>query len=299
MVNNSLIAFSLVFCLNSANNAFAQELSPPDLSQSFFADAPDPSEEGPYRYSIVTSGLSSSAYRSAMVYLPEGEGPFPATTLCGGYTNTKEDMTWLGELLASHGIITVIFTPTNPYSFSASTWAAGHVGSTLTLERENASLASELYGKVKVDKFALMGYSYGGAGSILAAAQLGDRTAAVVPLNPYNPTVLSVDAPILFVAGTRDTVARPALSLAAFNSIPALDQAKAFANIKNADHYSPLNNSPFHKAISGLAVPWLKVFLEGDGRYETYFNGEKIDQVVEEGNIFAKATDYIFIDNSR
>ena len=46
-------------------------------------------------------------------------------------------MGWLGAHLASHGIITIIFTPTNRYSFDPRIWASGHKGALTQLEIEN------------------------------------------------------------------------------------------------------------------------------------------------------------------
>ncbi|MES2744502.1 MAG: hypothetical protein V4655_03705 [Bdellovibrionota bacterium] len=264
------------------------------LATHAYAEVADPTVKGPYAFSKVTTSLTNAGYQSAVVYLPKGEGPFPATTLCGGYSNRKEDISWLAERLASHGILTIAFTPIDPVATEAGNWAKGHVGAIETLTRESSKSTGVLAGKVDLSNLALTGYSFGGAGSLIAAKQLGTRIKAVVPMNAYRPIVSAIEAPVLFITGNKDTVALSQLVLSAFQGLSG-DYPRAFANINGNDHFGPLNIGNKHQEISALVVPWLKVFVGNDAAYETYFRGEKIDQIVEDGMIFASPVDYVYL----
>ncbi len=264
------------------------------LTTHGFAQLADPTVRGPYTFSKVTTSLTNAEYQSAVVYLPNGVGPFPATTLCGGYSNRKEDISWLAERLASHGILTIAFTPIDPVATEAGNWAKGHVGAIDTLTRESLKSTGALAGKVDLGRLALTGYSFGGAGSLIAARQLGTKIKAVVPMNAYRPIVSAIDAPVLFITGNKDTVALSQLVLSAFQGL-SNDYPRAFANINGNDHFGPLNIGNKHQEISALVVPWLKVFIGNEPAYETYFRGEKIDQIVEDGLIFANPVDYVYL----
>lgn len=263
------------------------------LSSQVFAQV-EPSSPGPWSYGSLSSGLQSSSYKDAIVYAPEGDGPFPAVTLVPGYTNVKEDIAWLGKLLASHGIISLVFTPTNNYSLNATTWATGHLGGLQTLEKLNANPLSPLFGKVNTEKLGVIGYSFGGAGSLIASEQASAKVKAVVAINAYRPLNVTTDAAALFLAGTRDNVANSSLIRTAFDNLDTTSP-KAFANINGMNHYNPLKRLPaFHKEISELIVPWLKVFLSEEPEFETYFNGDIMNEILSEGRLFARPSDYIY-----
>src|SRR5690606_20431916 len=73
------------------------------------ASANAPGSDGPNRVCSYTSGLSDRGYASARVSYPCGlpNASYAATTLTGGFTNTKEDMYWLADHLTSHGYIVI------------------------------------------------------------------------------------------------------------------------------------------------------------------------------------------------
>jgi predicted dienelactone hydrolase len=265
------------------------------LSPEVFALIEDPSETGSYAVSSYTSNLSAASYKSAIVYQPQGAGPFPATTLTPGFTNSKEDIAWLGQQLASHGIITIVFTPSNPYSLDTKIWAAGHVAAIETLKKENKRSNSPLAGRVDVSSLGIMGYSFGGAGAVIAANQLKDEIKAVVTLNAYRPIAPSTNVPYLFIAGNKDNVAIASTVSRVFSSMSNA-APRAFANINGLDHYGTLSKRPSkHREISRIAIAWSKVFLAEDLSYMTFIDGPESDQLVQAGSVFARPGDYVFV----
>ncbi|RYZ51694.1 MAG: hypothetical protein EOP07_20895 [Proteobacteria bacterium] len=298
MTTSSRGLFSIIlgFAALCQTSLFAESKSVA-LSHEVFALIEDPSETGSLKVSSYTGNLTAASYKSAIVYQPEGDGPFPATTLTPGFTNNKEDIAWLGQQLASHGIITIVFTPSNPYSLDTKIWAAGHVAAIETLKKENLRSGSPLQGKVDNQKLGIMGYSFGGAGAVIAANQLKDEIKAVVTLNAYRPIAPSTNVPYLFIAGNKDNVAIASTVNRVFSSMTN-SAPRAFANINGLDHYGTLvKRASKHKEISRMAIAWAKIFLGEDLSYMTYVDGPEIDQIVQAGSVFAKPSDYIFIGN--
>ena len=264
------------------------------LSPEVFATFDDPSVHGPYAVSSYLSGLDAPGYNSAIVYRPLGDGPFPATTLTPGYTNKKEDFSWLAEHLASHGIIVLVFTPTVSYLTDARIWAKGHVTGISTLKRENSRIDSPLFAQVDTEKLGLIGYSFGGAGAILAANELKGEIKSVVTMSAFMPVTPTSAAPQLFIVGNRDNLAQPARVAQTFRAITS-PSPRAFANINGLGHFEVLNRGKKRAEISRMAIAWVKSYLALDTRYMTFINGPELDALIEEGTVFAKPSDYIFV----
>ncbi|MDQ3231941.1 MAG: hypothetical protein M3Q07_08990, partial [Pseudobdellovibrionaceae bacterium] len=223
---------------------FAQEVAEERLSLL------DPGKTGPYSVRTYTPRAAGSGYKSAIVYYPSVEAGnlLPAMTLTGGFTNTKEQMSWLAKHLASHGIVTIAFTPTSNMVGNAQVWANGHKASLATLVKEESNPSSPLYGRINTKRMGVSGYSYGGAGAILAANQSPDLVAAAIPLSAYQPVRPTSSIPYLFITGTADTVASPTAILNVFNRT-STGQPKAFARFRGVTHFDLLNGGRSHESI--------------------------------------------------
>lgn len=255
----------------------------------------DPGRKGRFPVRSYTANLTNSAYQSAIIYYPatSTRQTFPATTLSGGYTNTKEYMGWLGAHLASHGIITIIFTPTNRYSFDPRIWASGHKGALNQLELENKKATSPIAGRVDTTSLGIMGFSMGGSGTALAVNQLGTRVKAAVGLCAYNPAVLTQAVPVLHISGSGDTVAPPNLIQRSISS-SRVKVPKAFAKFSGMVHQDVVFGGSHHEEIARYATSWYKVFLAGDAAYRTYLNGEELKKQMDAGRVFAQPQDYFY-----
>ncbi len=283
------------------DDAVSQQTSPG--SESSPAPAPDvkpmealfyPGTKGPYEVTSTTDNLADPAYLSAVIYFPKDPKAriMGATTLSGGFTNTKEQMSWLGEHLASHGVITLVFTPTNNQSLNPVIWATGHKGGLQKLISESQREGSPIQSRVDPKKIGMMGYSMGGAGTILAVNELNTQVKAAVPICAFRPVTPAAAIPILLQTGTADTVAVPRNIETAYEAMSAANP-KALAKFNDMTHLDVPNDGPAlqHENIAYYGTAWYRVYLDGDERYKTYLNGEESKKKMSAGT-FANPLDY-------
>ncbi|MCX6107465.1 MAG: hypothetical protein NTY08_16695 [Proteobacteria bacterium] len=271
--------------------AVAGNVTTPDLTASVPTQPPlnlvsNPEQMGPMAVKSYTDGLSDSSYSSSIIFYPDDDATakLPATTLSGGYSNTKEQMTWLAQHLASHGFIVSVFTPTNTNSTDPRIWATGHIGSLNKLKTENLRKGSPIQDRVDDTRLGVMGFSMGGAGTIVAANSLGSVLRAIVPICAYRPTAMTVDVATLFVTGTADTVASPVAIQQSF----AQSQVRAPLGLVSFDglgHQNITNPSSYRRQLSRYLTAWYQVYLAGNQIYATYIDGEKLKEDRARGGI--------------
>ena len=257
------------------------------LSASALA-GPAPGTNGGERVSDYSLGLSSLSYQSARVSYPCNlSGKAPATTLTGGYTNTKEDMYWLADHLSSHGYIVITMTPNNNLGLPPG-WATAHKGGIDKLKSENSRLGSAIRNKVDTSKLGIMGFSMGGGGTLLAAGDLGSQIKTAVPLAPWLgvsiPSYRNIKAKTLVISGASDTVAFPGTIAGYYNNLPAI--TKGLAEVRGASHldwFGITASSSQQTRFKTLTTAWLKTYLTGDTSYQTYFNGTEHQKNVSAG----------------
>ena len=243
------------------------------------AYANNPSSNGPERVCSYSTGLTSISYASARVSYPCNlSGKAPATTLTGGFTNTKEQMYWLADHLSSHGFIVITMTPTNILGTPLN-WETAHKGGIRQLKDENGRLLSAIRNKVDTNKLGIMGFSMGGGGTLLAAADLGSEIKTAVPLAPWlgtlSPTYRNIKAKTLVVSGSSDIVAFPGVIAGYYRNLPTtITRGWAeFTGVGHDDFYSITASSTNQTRIKNLVTSFLKVNLAGDTSYQGYLNG--------------------------
>jgi dienelactone hydrolase len=243
------------------------------------APAVDAGEPGPLQIDSYTEGLDSSDYASAIVYYPTDSkrAKMPATTLSGGFTNTKEDMIWLAEHLASHGFVVIAFTPTTNTTLDPNVWATGHKGAIAKIKAENGRAGSPLQGKVDVGHLGISGFSMGGAGTIVAVNELGSAVQASVPICAFNPILPAAKVPTLFITGSADIVAAPGPIVNAYQSMQS-GAPKALTNFTNMSHFDVYMPSAQHANIARYMTAWYQVHLMGDDSYRSYLDGEALEE---------------------
>ncbi len=253
-----------------------------------------PGRKGPYAVTSYTANLADTAYNSAIIYYPQDPKAIiiGASTLSGGFTNTKEQMSWLAEHLASHGVITLVFTPTNNQSLNPAIWSTGHKGGFQKLKSENLRVGSPIQGRVDEKKIGIMGYSMGGAGTILAVNELGTAVKAAVPICAFRPATPNVAVPIMLITGTNDVVALPAAIINAYEAMPETSP-KALANFEGMTHLDVTNGGTANQQenLAYYGTAWYRVYLGGDARYKTYLSGDEQKKKVEAGT-FANLDDF-------
>lgn len=243
---------------------------------------PDPtvdsaSKDGSYTTDKYTSGYAdSAAFGAATIYYPtSATPPFPGVAVSPGFLEGQ--MAGWGPFLATHGYIVLTFD-TNAPTDSPQTRATALMAAVDVLTSENTRQGGPLMGKVDTSKFAIMGHSMGGGGTLIAANTNSAKLKATVPLCPYQPggNFSGITVPTLIIAGQSDTIAPIAQNATPhYASIPA-STTKAYAEFRGADHF--VANDP-HAGANGqiagrLALSWLKVFVDGDMRYKQFLHTE-------------------------
>jgi predicted dienelactone hydrolase len=237
----------------------------------------DPTEQiasarGPYQVMRYSTGLADSpAYGAYDVDYPaNATPPFAGVAVIPGFIESRAAVADWGPFLASHGFVVITVDPNsntdNPTTRAAALWAA--VGS---LKDENARAASPLAGKVATCRFAVMGHSMGGGGTLETANAHSADLRAAVPLAPWDTTSAfgMITAPTMILAGQSDAVAPVAQHAMPFYSAIPSTTTKVYAEFSGGDHF--VADSPTTNTTAGLlGLSWLKVHVEGDARYAQF-----------------------------
>jgi dienelactone hydrolase len=138
-----------------------------------------------------------------------------------------------------------------------------------TLKAEDARADSPIEGQMALDRFAVMGWSMGGGGSLIAANDNPELRAAI-SLAAWSPGVRFSDneVPTLLLAGSLDLIAG-GQSQGFFDSIPE-STPKMLFEVAGGGH--DIANDPRSAGgeVGLYGLSWLKVFLEGDERYRQF-----------------------------
>jgi dienelactone hydrolase len=241
------------------------------------ARGPDPTEQtastkGPYQVMRYSSGLADSpAYAGYDVDYPtNAPTPLAGVAAIPGFIEARSGIGDWGPFLASHGFVVITVDPNTgfdgPPTRADALWAAVE-----SLKAENTRAGSPLLGKVDTSRFAVMGHSMGGGGTLDTARIHGAELRADVPLAPWHnaPAFTTITVPTMIMAGQDDAIAPIDQHASPFyESIPATTR-KTYVEFAGGDHF--VANSPVTNAsVALLGLSWLKVHLEGDQRYSQF-----------------------------
>jgi dienelactone hydrolase len=240
---------------------------------AFAFRGPDPTEQsangarsGPYQTRSYMDGFAPGTFTAAMIWYPaspDAEPPFACITMVPGMSATLSSLEKWGPFLASHGF--VLFLISTPGGDQPAMRADALMSALDSCVAENVRADSPLKGKLSPEHLAVSGWSMGGGGALLAAAQNPSLKAAV-SFAAWNPTGGETNrVPALMFEGTADALAA-GMSDAFYSAIPAATPKMLF-EVDGANHM--LANDPANEdGLIGLyALSWLKVFVEGDTRY--------------------------------
>ena len=230
----------------------------------------DPGDQGSLAVATTTSGLSHPGYRSAKIWYPADGQAYAPLILTGGLTNTKENMEWLAERLASHGFIVLGFTPTNTMG-TPPVWERGFAGGLDILDRVSADEEHPLFGRISPVKPALVGYSMGGGGAFLLAQRNDARLGSLVLLAPFlNESFRnSIGVPTLVITGRRDVVARAnAHGRPMFDALPS-STPRVYLHYQDFGHqvYHNMGSRSNHYKLSYYVTSFLKYYLADNADY--------------------------------
>jgi triacylglycerol lipase len=229
---------------------------------------------GPYTFATFTEGAKAPEYAQGLVYHPtNATPPFAAMALSPGLTANNTDYEVWGRVLASHGIVALLIQPTSTGDWNDAR-AVDLEAALGVIKQLNTS--GPLAGKIDTAHIGFMGQSMGGGGTLIASNKLGNQIQAAIPMQPYAPNVRfpNITVPTLIIAAERDTVAQVSSNaFVHYNSIPATTK-KIYLEGAGKDHYFSTDRFENDFEINArYAVAFLKLYLEGDTRYETYLYG--------------------------
>jgi dienelactone hydrolase len=235
------------------------------------------SMDGPFEIRTYSSFPDVPEFADATIYYPlNTRQPIGGVAVAPGFTERQRHINWWGPRLASHGYAVLVLDTNDPRE-RPDVRADALMAAVASLRAENNRDSSPLYGRIDVNKMAIMGHSMGGGGVLLAANAHSDLIQAAIPFTPWQPEAdfSAVTVPTLVIAGSADRIA--AVDQHAwlhFQSIPETT-AKVYLEIDGGDHFIANSGQHRDKATMGrFAIAWLKLYLDGDDRYGEYIYGE-------------------------
>ncbi|MEV6609569.1 PHB depolymerase family esterase [Kutzneria sp. NPDC051319] len=220
---------------------------------------------GPFATAQV-SVTPGNGFNGGTIYYPTDTslGTWGAVAIVPGYTALfRNEEAWMGPWLASFGFV-VIGVET-----LSRTDSADARGTELLAALNYLTQRSVVHTRVDPARLAVVGHSAGGAGALLAAERQPSLRAAVglAPGSPVgNLSMASDHVPTMIIGGQRDPVVTPSYLNTLYATTPAATPSD-FVQIAGADHvyYTHPNN-----VETKVLIPWLKTFVDGDGRYTQF-----------------------------
>jgi dienelactone hydrolase len=218
----------------------------------------------------LTRGLRDGPdYGTQTLYAPEGaEPPLAAVAIAPGYETLESSIQAWGPFLASHGIVALTIG-TNTPTDSAEARASALLDALETIKAEDSRAGSPLAGKLARERLGVMGWSVGGAGTLIAAESTPSLKAAIT-MAAWSPGEEFSDdeVPTLLFAGSADEVSG-GQAQDFFASLPSTTP-KMLYEVRGGPH--EIGNDPQNAngEIGRYGLSWLEVFLVGDERYRQF-----------------------------
>jgi dienelactone hydrolase len=242
---------------------------------------------------------------STTIYYPMGSGTHPVVAFSPGLGARGQWYQWIGEHLASHGYIVLIFTVPIPLIADTIQQEAGFVSAFEFLEHENATSSSALFGRVNVGKRAVMGHSLGAASALAVATKVDVN--AVVSFAPApvleKSRLRAIMAPTQIQVGSFDCISGEKTAASYYNELTVAPRQLLTLNGANhldfhdvnslgytagnrADHPATADTANFTQRLSRrYFTAWLERFLKGDSSLEQYLFGKNAQRDLESGQL--------------
>ena len=240
---------------------------------------------GSYQVAFYSSYPAVAEFSAATIYFPANKGEdFGGIVIAPGFTETQENISWWGNYLASHGFAALTLD-TNDLRADPSQRADALMTAVEVLRNEGDRMGGILRGKIFKDRMAIMGHSMGGGGTLIAANTHSVELKAAIPFTPWQPDAEfgAISVPTLIIAGENDRIAPVAEH--ALPHFESLSEAipKMYLEIKGGNHFIANTdtgddqlapNIDVHGLVGGMAVAWLKFFVDGDESYRDLVFGK-------------------------
>lgn len=236
-------------------------------------------------YSLNGSGSVSSCRVYYPASLESSNDTYPAVTLSGGMTNSKEAMYWMAEYLAGQAEV-IVFAISARNNMTVSGYENAHKDGYEMMVAENNKQSSVLYQRIK--NFGLMGYSMGGGAVLNVGDDLGSDVDAVIAMAPFGPdsNLRSTTAGCLIMVGSNDSVASPN-----WNAEPAYEDLpdsidKCLLEIRSFSHLNWVRNTGSSgNTPKELAGDWIDFAMNGNSSKKSSFTNPPNDVALNWNNL--------------
>ena len=229
------------------------------------------------QYRAVPGVADDSGFGGGTIHYPQGvAGPFAAVAVVPGYLAAESTIAWWGPRLASHGFVVITMATNNTLDLPASR-SAQLTAALNQLKTLSATPGHAVFGLVDPNRLGVVGWSYGGGGTLLNA-QANPQLKAAMALAPK--TLLQGDftgttVPTLVVGCQADTTAAPAFWAIPFYNKVSASTGKAYLEVRGGSHFCVTSSTSDadKKALGKYGVAWLKRFMDEDTRYAPFLCG--------------------------
>lgn len=249
---------------------------------------------GPFEYATIIVPSSVSGFGGGTIWYPttdEHGEPFAPDVQFGGvavvpgYVSAESSIAWYGPKLASNGFVVITIATSSIFNFPTSR------GEQLLAALDHLTGASDVAHLVDEDRLGVMGWSMGGGGA-LHAADIRPELRAAVPLAAWHDTKdwSTVTVPTMLVSCENDSTApNSSHSIPFYESLPDLvweDRhdsheeldgtplfgTRAYVEVAGGGHNCVTSDASDAQkvTVSRSVLPWLKLKLDGDTRYEPW-----------------------------
>ena len=211
-------------------------------------------------------------YYGSTIYYPENtSGLLPSIIIIPGYANPELSIQAWGSFLASHGIVCMTIG-TNSIWDEVIDRKEALQDALISLKAENNRTNSLLFNKLDTNLIALGGWSMGGGGAQLVAAE-DPNIKAILAFCPWidpsvvSPSLLNHSAPILIFSGQIDVVAPPGTHAdIQYNYTPSSTKKLKY-EVFGGGH--TIANTPLggFGEVGRMGLSWLKKYLVNDSCY--------------------------------
>ena len=211
-------------------------------------------------------------YYGSTIYYPENtSGLLPSIIIIPGYANPELSIQAWGSFLASHGIVCMTIG-TNSIWDEVIDRKGALQDALISLKAENNRTNSPLFNKLDTNLIALGGWSMGGGGAQLVAAE-DPNIKAILAFCPWidpsvvSPSLLNHSAPILIFSGQIDVVAPPGTHAdIQYNYTPSSTKKLKY-EVFGGGH--TIANTPLggFGEVGRMGLSWLKKYLVNDSCY--------------------------------
>ena len=229
-----------------------------------------PEYTGSYDFNFYTESdgiLNGSEYSGSSIYYPINENNSLASiVIVPGLTNPESIMEDWGPFFASYGFVTMTIG-TNSVFADPEDRAYALLDAVNSLKQENTRISSPLFNLLNTDNIALLGWSMGGGGSLLAAG-MDSNIKAIIALCPWlnllNGETLDHNIPTLIISGQIDLIAAPAFHADIHYEMIPNTTDKIKYEVGLAGHTLATSPNSGNGDVGLTALSWLKKYLIED-----------------------------------